>query len=229
METEIALEGGRVTSSVTRKGNYVYRACCSNSPFVHKILKWIESKDSTIIPHFIGINDDGREIITFLEGQAPKDLGDFSEKQLFEAGKLIKYLHIILADYPDCKKGQTVCHNDLSPCNFMFINDIPYAVFDWDAAAIGDPMDDLAYAVWMWCDIGNLEQSVEKVNAKIKNMIQGYDAKQFDIKNKIINQIDRVGRSMWPTQEQTGNVRSWTNACKEWIVNNANIFNEVFQ
>jgi thiamine kinase-like enzyme len=229
MEKEIPLKGGRITSKVTKKGNYVYRSCCENSMFVHKVLKWLENKDTTIAPHFIGLSGDGREIITFLNGYSPNDLGEFSGKQLYEAGKLIKYLHTLLSDYPACKMGQTVCHNDLSPCNFMFLNKVPYAVFDWDNSHIGDPMDDLAYAVWMWCDIGNEDQTDDKVKAKIKRMIQGYNTKEFDIRNKIINQMNRVGNSKFSTMEQTELTKNWTKKCKEWIISNEEIFYTIFE
>jgi hypothetical protein len=103
MENEIPLKGGRVTQSVTRKGDRVYRSCCSNSAFVHKVLKWLENKDPAIAPHFIGLNDDGREITTFLEGWVPDNLGEFSDEQLYEAGRLIKQLHSLLSDYPECR------------------------------------------------------------------------------------------------------------------------------
>jgi thiamine kinase-like enzyme len=229
MEEEIILTGGRVTKGVVKKGNLVYRPCCNNSEFVHNILLWLEKKDKSISPHFMGISDDGREIITFLDGFSPDNLGDFNDEQLLEAGKLIKRLHNLLYDFPGCINGQTVCHYDLSPCNFMFLNNIPYAVFDWDSARIGDPRDDFAYAVQMWCDIGNPEQTVDMVNWKIKKMIQGYVIKEFDLENRIIGQLDRLYNSIFETEIQTENFKWWIRECKKWIMNNKEIFDNIFE
>jgi len=228
MEEEKVLAGGRITKNVTQKGNSVFRPCCSNSDFVHDVLLWLERKGSLISPYYKGINNDGREIITFLEGNSPNDLGDFSDDQLFRAGKIIKNIHELLKDYPGCMAGQTVCHNDLSPCNFMFKDNLPYAAFDWDTAKIGDPKDDLAYAVKMWCDIGNPDQTIDDVNRKIKIMIKGYDIAEFDLENKILIQLDRLYDSVWESQTQTEKFRLWISECRQWILNNEKIFHNIF-
>ena len=161
--------------------------------------------------------DDGREIITFLEGHSPDNIGNFSNEQLYNAGKIINELHNLLSDFPGCKYGQTVCHNDLSPCNFMFQNDVPYAVFDWDTAEIGDPMNDLAYSIWMWCDIGNREQSIKLVNDKINSIMDGYGIKRFDISDKIIEQMER-NDNLAIGKEERVNFRQWVKECKEWVI-----------
>jgi thiamine kinase-like enzyme len=228
LEEELILTGGRVTKGVVKKGKYVYRPCCINSDFVHNVLLWLEKKDKSISPHFIGINDDGKEIISFLNGYSPENLGDFGNTQLYEAGKIIKRLHNYLSDFLGCIEGQTVCHFDLSPCNFMFLDNIPYAVFDWDSAKIGDPKDDLAYAIWMWCDIGNNNYTVKTVNDKIKNMVQGYGINKFDLENRMLNQMNRVYDSVWETEIQTKNVKQWIMGCKEWLIKNGEIFKNIF-
>jgi hypothetical protein len=99
---EIPLSGGRITQGVVRRGDFVYRPCCSNSVFVHDVLKWLENKGITESPMYIGFTDDGREIISFLDGTSPNDLGWFNDNQLFEAGKIIKKLHDNLFDFPGC-------------------------------------------------------------------------------------------------------------------------------
>ena len=229
MEEEIILTGGRVTKGVVKKGNFVYRPCCVNSNFVHDVLLWLEKKNNGISPHFKGVSGDGREIITFLEGSSPDNLGNFSDDQLYRAGKIIKNIHESLSDFPGCNDGQTVCHYDLSPCNFMFMNNMPYAVFDWDSCRIGDPKDDLAYAVKMWCDIGNNEQVVSDVNRKIKIMIHGYGINGFDLKNKILGQLDRLYSSEWEAEIKTYSFRQWIVECREWIKKNDEIFQNIFE
>ena len=85
---EIPLTGGRVTQNVTRKGICVYRPCCANAAFVHRVLRWLEQKQVAAAPRFIGIARDGREITSFLEGAAPDNLGYFGDAQLRAAGKI---------------------------------------------------------------------------------------------------------------------------------------------
>lgn len=183
-------------------------------------MRWLEKKDISAAPKFIGIDDQNREIISSLAGSSPDNLGDFTDKQLHEAGRIIRLLHDALSDFPECSIGQTVCHNDLSPCNFMFMNEIPYAVFDWDAAQIGDPSDDLAYAVWMWCDIGSDENNPLVTGKKAKIMLDAYGfekAKRLCFVQNIYRQIERVSLSIFPNEIQTIKTHQWANQCKSWL------------
>jgi len=234
MYDEIPLKGGRVTQGVVRKGDYVLRPCCPNADFVHNVLKWLESKSVSAAPRFIGLADDGREITTFLEGIAPTDLGTYNgnshwkptDMQLCEVGKIIRTLHTALLDFPGCISGQTVCHNDFSPCNFMFTNDIPYAVFDWDAAGISDPINDVANATRMWSDIGNPENTPAYVGNTINTILDSYGLCNDDRKaliNKIHEQIQMAGKSMYSflmasqQQQKALSFQQWTNDCDSWL------------
>lgn len=44
----------------------------------------------------------------------------------------------------------TLVHGDAKPGNFAFVGDTLTASFDWEMAALGDPMSDLAYAQVTW-------------------------------------------------------------------------------
>ncbi|WP_165504856.1 phosphotransferase [Rhizobium pisi] len=44
---------------------------------------------------------------------------------------------------------EVVYHNDLSPCNFVFRQQIPVAIIDFDAASFGRRVYDLGYAAWL--------------------------------------------------------------------------------
>ncbi len=224
---EIPLTGGRITKGVVKIDNFVHRPCCKNSIFVHDVLRWLEKKNITTAPKFLGIDEHGREITSFLEGYSPDNLGDFTHMQLYEAGKIIRHLHDSLSDFPGCSEVQTVCHNDLSPCNFMFVHEIPYAVFDWDSALIGIPSDDLAYAVWMWCDIGNEENSPIETGKKAKTMLDAYCLDDFQRRTFVRNiykQIERVSLMVFPNESQTIETRRWADKCKLWLYENEEQF-----
>ena len=220
---EIILTGGRMTQGVVKKGDHVLRPLCTNSGFVHKVLEWLEYSNVSVSSRFIGISDDGREITSFLEGDSPDNLGWFNDDQLYEAGKIIKILHSALCNFPGCSINQTVCHNDLSPCNFMFKNGLPYAVFDWDAADINDPLNDLAYASWMWCDIGNDEYTPAEIGRKIKVILDAYQLHKdhrYLLTEKMHEQIQRVSKSHLAINNHATTL--WANKCDFWLEQNQN-------
>ena len=47
-------------------------------------------------------------------------------------------------------------------------------IIDWDAAAFGHPLDDLAYALWLWLDLGNEEYSYATVRQRMGVMLDAY-------------------------------------------------------
>lgn len=218
MEREIPLAGGRITQGVVRIGAHVHRPQCPNSDFVHRVLNHLEQKNISCAPHFHGMDSKRREILTFMEGTVPDNLGLYSAEQCAQAARLIRTLHDALADFPGCPVGMTVCHFDLSPCNFVFREGSPVAVIDWDVCAFGDPSDDLAYAAWMWLDIGNDEISPAFTRERMNAMLDAYgvsDRRNFG--SRILRQMQRVGAGIFPTEEQTLATRRWTESCAAWM------------
>jgi aminoglycoside phosphotransferase (APT) family kinase protein len=51
---------------------------------------------------------------------------------------------------PEPSRVVTLVHGDAKPGNFAFVDDRLSATFDWELAALGDPMADLAYAQITW-------------------------------------------------------------------------------
>lgn len=218
MEYEIQLSGGRITQGVVRIGDHVHRPQCERAEFVHRVLNHLSEKNLSLAPCFFGIDEKNREILSFMPGEVPENLGEYSAEQCAAAARIIRTLHDALRDFPGCPAGMTVCHNDLSPCNFTFFDDNPAAVIDWDAAAFGNPMDDLAYAAWMWLDIGNDENDPAKVRAGILSMLNAYGAAdRAGFYDRILNQMARVGSGIFPTEEQTLATRRWTENCRRWL------------
>ena len=218
MENEILLTGGRITQGVVRIGERVYRPQCENAGFVHAVLEHLEKKGIPCAPRLIGVDEKNREILTYMRGDVPDNLGEYSIEQCSAAAKIIRILHDAFVDFPDCPQGATVCHNDLSPCNFTFIDGFPNAVIDWDAANFGVPLDDLAYAAWMWLDVGNVENDPTFVRDGICAMLSAYGAeKNAKICSRMLTQMDRVGSGIFPTEEQTQATYRWTRHCRSWL------------
>ena len=153
----------------------------------------------------------------------PSNLGVWPNETLVSAAKLIQRYHDATSGSKLAGLAEVVCHNDLSPCNTVFQAGNPVALIDFDAAAPGRRIDDLAYAIWLWCDIGNEDISVVEQSQRIrifkdaagiqdrKNII----ASIIDIQRKQIEQYQNkviLGLSNWE------NAVSWANNSLDWII-----------
>lgn len=102
----------------------------------------------------LGVDGRGREVLTFIQEHVPPDLNCFSDEQLAEAAALIRRFHDATAGSRLAGDQEVVCHGDLSPCNAVFVEGVPRALIDFDAAAPGPRTLDLGYALWMWLNLG---------------------------------------------------------------------------
>lgn len=68
-EKEELLEGGNVTN-VYRSGATVRRELKPESTKIHTLLKHLDRKGYKNAPSFQGIDEQGREILSFIEGEA---------------------------------------------------------------------------------------------------------------------------------------------------------------
>ena len=101
MEEEI-LTGGRVTAQVVRRGEFVHRTPCKNAAFVHQVLEFLKAGGVEGVPRYRGLDQQGREVLTFLPGQVPPDLGFFTQAQCCQAVERMKAFHSCLRDFPGC-------------------------------------------------------------------------------------------------------------------------------
>jgi aminoglycoside phosphotransferase (APT) family kinase protein len=153
MTSEVPLEGGSMTR-VVRVGDTVRRSAGQQSAAVQALLRHLEAKGVEGAPRALGFDDQGREIVTFIDGE----LGFvWDDDVLPTLGALIRRLHdaAALFDYlpyasswigPIRAPVETICHNDVVPWNTVYRNRMPIALIDWDAAAPGPRAWDLAYA-----------------------------------------------------------------------------------
>jgi hypothetical protein len=131
---EIALPGGRTTSGVVRVGDTVRRPLKSNSPFVHQLLKHLEAQGFAGAPRFLGIDSANREILSFIPGFVPDNLGEFLSKQLSSAARLLRAMHDATTNCDFRGGSEVICHGDASPCNCVFVDGVPTAFIDCGCA-----------------------------------------------------------------------------------------------
>lgn len=216
---EERLTGGRVTADVVRRADGVHRTRGANAEFVREVLRLLERAGAEFAPRYLGVDEQGREVFTFMPGTVPDNIGSFSDAQCVAAMRMIRRLHALTAGMEGCAPGQVVCHNDLSPCNFTFVDGMPAGIIDWDAAAICASECDVGYALWMWLDIGSPEQCASEVARRFRLMLKAYGESGPDWRTAyqaMLSQMRRVGASVFPTQEQTRATSEWVKACYAW-------------
>lgn len=170
---EIPLSGGRVTPGTVRVADTVRRPATANSAFVLRLLRHLADAGFNGAPRHLGTDERGRDVFGFIEGEVPAELGFHDDATLAAAARLIRRFHDAAA--PLAKSGaEAVCHNDLSPCNFVFRDGVPVAIIDFDAAAPGSRARDLGYAAWLWLDIGTAEIDATEQARRLRAFLDAY-------------------------------------------------------
>src|SRR5579859_5623069 len=101
-EHEIPLPGGDVTDGIVRVGDTVRRPQGPHSPLVHAVLQHLERQGFDGAPRFLGIDEKGREVLSFVEGEvagrpAPAWLAD--EARLVSLARLVRRLDDAMAGF----------------------------------------------------------------------------------------------------------------------------------
>jgi aminoglycoside phosphotransferase len=200
---EVLLTGGRITQGVVRVGATVRRPTGAHTPFVHALLRHLEEIGFDGAPRLLGSDERGREILSFVEGNVPPDLATWSDDQIVEAAELIRRFHDATAETELAAGEEVVCHNDLSPCNTVFVEGVPSAFIDFDEAAPGSRTRDLGYALWLFLDLGPEGADSRTQGRRIRMMCDAYGiGSEFDA-------ISAIAHSQRATLERSlGRLRS---------------------
>ncbi|WP_222851224.1 phosphotransferase [Phytoactinopolyspora mesophila] len=158
---ETPLPGGHV-STVVRVGEKVLRTPGRRAAFVRKVLKHFDQCGWNAAPIHLGFDADGREVLTFIDGHVPWTAhhisGVTSDLSLCRVAELVREFHDLTAGTRLAGKEEVVCHNDLSPKNTVYhdagAGPVPVAFIDWDLAAPGRRIHDVAHVCWQYAGLG---------------------------------------------------------------------------
>jgi hypothetical protein len=157
---EEKLDGGIAhAGQVVRVGPHVLRPSSPHSGSVHAFLRAVGHAGFEGAPSPVGIDEDGRERLMFVEGQVPvPPYPDWSQAgtALASIARLLRGLHDAARGFDhgglswddslaDPAGGTLVCHNDVCPENVVFRDGIAVALLDFEFAAPGRPVYDLAH------------------------------------------------------------------------------------
>jgi hypothetical protein len=161
-ETPEHLPGG--SGGVWKVGRTVRRPSGPWTPAVHELMTWLADEGLGGIPHVAGIDDDGREIVSYIEGRGVRvDDEIVLDEVLVEAVTWLRDFHDLVEEYePDgprvwrqsgaepvaLEPGQIICHNDPGAYNWIIQSGHFVAMIDWDLAGPGQAIDDLAFLCW---------------------------------------------------------------------------------
>jgi hypothetical protein len=181
MEGEVRLPEGRSGNRVWRSGGQVLRDSGPWTPTVHAFLKHLERSGFAGAPRVLGMATDGREILSYLEGETlgagpdwrpgqPTRWPDFarSEECLVQSALLLRRLHEVSASFTppaeaiwrqhECAAlgaGEIVCHGDVGPANTVYRDGGPVAFIDFDSIRPNQPLIEFGNAAWRYVPLGD--------------------------------------------------------------------------
>lgn len=159
---------------VVRVGDTVRRPAEFWTPAVHALLRHLEAVGFTAAPRALGIDDDGREILTYMPGLSGVDgwrmVAD--ERGLQQAARLLRAYHDAVRSFrpppgtawawsaAPLHDDQIICHSDFGSWNLVWQDGQPVGIIDWDLAGPGTALDDVAYTLEYMAPFRDDEQAV---------------------------------------------------------------------
>ncbi len=150
---------------VVRDGDVVLRPAPDNADTLRALLQHLAERGYPS-PRLLGRRDDGREEFSFIPGETSMPPYPHtwvrSDSILIEMGRRLRELHDTTREYvpppdsewapdlADPRGGSVVCHNDLCIENVVVSDDRVVGILDFDFAAPGRPVWDLAMTARYW-------------------------------------------------------------------------------
>lgn len=169
MSQEVVLSGGNV-NHVIRIGDSVRRPTGYWSSSVHELLEHLERQGFEGAPRFLGIDNLGREILTFVTGDINQSELEsntwWTDETLAGLAHLLHQFHEATQSfvpkseakwqltYANDAEHEVICHNDAAFYNLVFRNGEPAALIDFDMASPGPRLWDIAYTLYTSIPLG---------------------------------------------------------------------------
>ncbi|MFC9535692.1 phosphotransferase [Streptomyces sp. NPDC056975] len=166
-----ATDKGSVTT-VRRIGETIRRPVGEWTPAVHALLTHLESVGFTRAPRVIG-TDGANEVLSLLRGEpafSPWPSALRSTVGICELASWLRDYHDAVRDFQppadarwqgqesEWRPGMVIRHGDLGPWNSIWNGDRLAGFIDWDFAAPGHALDDLAQLAWYAVPLRPIEQ-----------------------------------------------------------------------
>jgi Ser/Thr protein kinase RdoA (MazF antagonist) len=166
------------------------------SETVRRVLERLEAAGFDAAPRFLGSDEQGRDVLTYLEGDTFTDrgrmhpyIGDtpdrvvFGDEQVAAAFALLRRFHDAL--------GGAVCHGDYGPWNLVWRDGDPVAIIDFDQAHVGEAWEDVAYALRFFVGYGFAEAAPEELARRTRLALEAYGA-ELDVPSILAREYQRA-------------------------------------
>jgi hypothetical protein len=177
-----------VTQGIVRIGDTVRRPLRPFSLTVQAYLAHLRDAGFDGAPLPLGVDEQGREVLSFVHGDAARYPLPADDDVLVALARLIRTLHEASVGWvppPDAVWGGTpantgriteptelVSHRDYHPGNVIFRDGRPAALIDFDLAKPTTRLYDIANALWYWAPLRDpRDRSPALVNADIPHRV----------------------------------------------------------
>ena len=136
---------------IVRIGDTVRRPVYPWSASVHLLLQHLSDVGFPYSPRFLGIDEENREVLTYLEGDSgPNGWAKVVDPAgLVAMAELLRDYHAAVRSYRPGGIGldEVICHGDFGPWNLVWQGTRPVGILDWDHARAAPARHDVAYAL----------------------------------------------------------------------------------
>lgn len=228
---EEKLVGGNIAHAVVRVGSTVRKPATAATSTVQALLTHLHFVGFAGAPLGLGIDELGRQVFEFVPGATWDRTYQHALVDLRRVGALIRSLHDATASFvpPESAEwnrlsvpdGQdTLCHNDLAPWNLVCGPD-RWAFIDWDNAAPGTRLWDLAWAAISFppvepdCDLSEAAAAIHAIVEGYRlqpseyGKLLGLMVARAQASSELLTEGAQTGRQPWATLYAQGHDNYW--------------------
>ena len=205
------MPGGNLTPGVVRVGDTVRRPA---APFAARVLRHLAHRGFDGSPRFLGTDGRGRDVLSYLPGETRPKWQRYADHQVRAAAVLLHRLHDATRDLAVRLGGEVICHHDPGPHNAIFVGGVPVAFVDFDQAAPGDPVEDVAYLAWSWCVSSRGDRlPAEEQAQQVRVVADGYSLAEPERLLEALRRRLASNEEVWrarPDHRRCAEFRAWT-------------------
>jgi hypothetical protein len=177
----VLLPGGLTNAGlVTRVGHTVRRPRRHTSPATWALLDHLERVGFDGAPRFLGVDDRGREILSFIPGEAvlePYPDWALTDEALVSVAELLRRYHDAASSFdsagwtwpdfvPEEFRDGLVSHNDPNLDNVIFSGGVAVGLIDFDLASPGSAVWDVTCSARLWAPLRDEPDAPEAVRGR---------------------------------------------------------------
>src|ERR687887_1276859 len=178
---EEVLKGGLTNAGrISRVGDTVRRPRRPASPSTWALFDHLERVGFDGAPRFLGTDDRGREVLSYIEGEAaiePYPEWALTDEALVSVAELLRRYHDAVASFdpaghvwpdfvPPEFHGGVISHDDPNLDNVIFREGRAVALIDFDLASPGSAVWDVACAARLWAPLRDERDAPDAVRGR---------------------------------------------------------------